>query len=66
MGKKNSGAQATGSNHGSRRGKGGRGGSRNARSHRGRDRNTVDEGEGRPESLISDDEEREDQLSTRA
>jgi pre-rRNA-processing protein TSR3 len=63
MGKKNSGAQATGSNHGSRRGKGGRGGSRNARSYRERN-NVVDKGEGRSDSVIRDEEERGDQLST--
>ena len=62
MGKKNS-AQATGSNHGRRGRNGGRGGSRNARAYMKRDRYTVDEGEGRPDSVIGDENEREDQLS---
>lgn len=65
MGKKNSGAQTTGSNHRGRRGRGGRGGSRNTKAYRERDNGRGDSGDGRPDSVISDEEEeREDKLST--
>jgi hypothetical protein len=67
MGKKNSGAPATGSTHGGRRGKGGKGGSRDVRaSYRERDRNAIerrDDAE-RPDSVISDEEERENQITS--
>jgi pre-rRNA-processing protein TSR3 len=67
MGKKISGAPTTGSNHRSRRGKGEGSRSKDVRAlHRRRDRNAIERMDGaeRPDSVISDEGDREDQLSS--